>query len=104
MNYHTGVENIITDSLLGTPVISAVMIGIDPHALAVTQETCPEVCEVRESNSSSLSLQVVQLLLEVPPLICEVRQGHPLPFLSVDVWHTAFDTLHSKVHPGIYCA
>ena len=74
--------------------------GIDFTAMAVVQQTDPEVLEVLRS-SLALNLTPIPLSNGDTSLICDTSTAEPHPFIPASFRQAVFDSLHSLSHPEI---
>ena len=96
IQYLPGRLNVVADTLSRLEEVSR---SIDYQALALAQDTDPELLGLLQKGSS-LKLVKVDLPDSNQKIYCDVSMSSPRPFITEKFRRQVFEALHSLSHPG----
>lgn len=95
---HNGVADALSRANINS--IHALLPGVDYNAMALAQQTDPEMAAYRTAISG-LVLEDVSFGPAGKFLLCDVSTGYPRPVVPATLRRCVFDTIHTLSHPAV---
>ena len=99
----SGSNNPVADALSRLEILATQQgpTMIDFKAMAIAQQSDPELQLIQSSQSSSLKFTMVPIEGTDTTLVCDTSTGIVRPYVPKDFRYQVFELLHSLSHPGI---
>ena len=100
LRYVKGSDNVVADSLSRT-VASLHDNSVDFDAIALAQQTDPELLGLLAKTDSCLQLSRLPIPGSAALLVCDISTGTARPFVPYSFRQPVFHSVHNMSHPGI---